>query len=286
DDVAQAQAELRRRALQRLDDVGVVVVDVDQRRDLRVGEHQHLEGIAGRARWRQRDVEAAVSGIGDAPEHRQAVVAASERAIGGLDREHHVAPGGLERIAAVRGAAHDRAAVGEADAADALLAGIAHAVAVDVLEHGAGDGSGGCERRAQQQDRERGTDHPAAPLAAASTLPSATSSSAVRTSRSSARSCSRKAMRSRIAACAAATARPGCASPSTMPRRRSRAWAAVISSSASTLPRSSTMASTWRASLAPMDTWSSALAEVGIEYTEAGIARVARSLTIAAAVYC
>src|SRR3546814_5585314 len=46
------------------------------------------------------------------------------------------------------------------------------------------------------------------------------------------------------------------------------------------------MAGTWRDSLAPIETWSSALALVGIEYTDAGIARLVRSLTIAAAVYC
>src|SRR5690606_15067483 len=207
------------------------------------------ERIAGRARRRQRDVETAVVRIGDAPERRQAVVAASERTIGGLDREHHVAPGGPDRITAVRGPAHDRAAVGEADVTDALLAGIAHAVAVRVLEHGAGDGAGECGDRKEQEDckhpscgsapcarsrpraaptrAEAVTDHLPL-LAAASTLPSATMPTASRTSRSSARSCARKAMRSRIAACAAATARPGRASPSTMPRRRSRAWAAVI----------------------------------------------------------
>src|SRR5690606_29311556 len=204
--------------------------------------------------------------------------------------EHDVT--GLRRdlVAAVRATGHDVTAVGDLDPRDCVLAGFARAVGVDVLEHHArhrARNRAGQRWHGQQQAQPRRQDaHQVVACAAARMLPSATIATASRTSPSSARSCSRKAMRSRIAAWAAATALPGCASPPTWRRRRSSAWAAVISSSPSTLPRSPAMASTWRASLAPIETWSSALAEVGIEYTDAGIARLARSLTIAAAVYC
>src|SRR5690606_9961973 len=288
-DVAHRQAERRRCPLQGLDDVGVVVVDVDQRGDLGIGEQQDFEGADGCAHGRQRDVEA-LAGFGGVPECRQAVGATPEPAVRRLDREHDVAGLGRDCVASVRAAGHDVAAVGDLDARDSVLAGLAQAVRVGVLEHRAPHRAGiraSHRRRSQQQAQPRRQDaHQVAACPAARMLPSATIATASRTSPSSARSCSRKAMRSRMAAWAAATALPGRPSPPTWRRRRSSAWAAVISSSPSTLPRSPAIASTWRASLAPIDTWSSALAEVGIEYTDAGIARLARSLTIAAAVYC
>ena len=68
--------------------------------------------------------------------------------------------------------------------------------------------------------------------------------------------------------------------------RRSSARAAVSSSIASTRVRPSTERRSLRAADQPIDTWSSCIAEDGIESTLAGAASRLISLTIAACVYC
>ena len=67
--------------------------------------------------------------------------------------------------------------------------------------------------------------------------------------------------------------------------RRSRARAAVRNSTASTRVSPSTARRSLRADAHPIDTWSSCMAEDGIESTLAGTASRFISLTIPAAVY-
>src|SRR5690606_30819274 len=121
---------------------------------------------------------------------------------------------------------------------------------------------------------------PAATAAAAATEPSSTAAFNAATSGARNLSPSSGGTSSRTRAWAAAAPTPGRSGA-----RRSSACAAAISSTATTVAALSTTSRSLRAACAPIETWSSWFALVGMVSTEAGWASTLFSLTNAAAVY-
>lgn len=121
---------------------------------------------------------------------------------------------------------------------------------------------------------------PTARSTAVTSVPSFTNATACSISGARKRSEPGPLTRSRKAATAAPV--PGAACPS----RISTARAAVSTSIASTRCRPSTLRLSLRAAAHPIDTWSSCIAEDGIESTDAGVALRLSSCTIPAWAYC